>query len=164
MTKQQLIEYIKANLPATQAGSPIELEVIENNQAEPYFLIKADELLHFSRFIHDDPQLQMTFLMSIAAVDTGEKFEIVYNVCSYTFKHRLFFKMVIDHEKPEIESAMSVWSAANWYEREMWELFGVNVRNHPNLTRFLLPDDWSEGFPMRKGWTGTDFVHLPERE
>lgn len=164
MNREQLTDYIKVNLSSGQAGSPIGLEIIDNNQAEPYFLIKTDDLLRFSRFVHDDPQLQMTFLMNVAAVDTGERFEVVYNVCSYALKHRLFFKIVLDREKPEIESVISVWPAANWYEREMWELYGINVRNHPNLTRFLLPDDWNEGFPMRKGWTGTDFIPLPERE
>ncbi len=157
MNKSELAEYIVENFSGT-------LETIETDQPEPYFLVKSGELLAFSRFIHDDPRLMLHFLMNLSAVDTGERFEIVYNVCSYRHKHRIYFKVAIDdHDRPEIESVMDVWPAANWHEREAWELFGINVRNHPNLTRFLLPDDWDQGHPMRKDWVGRDVIPLPER-
>jgi NADH-quinone oxidoreductase subunit C len=157
MTKDELIACIKNKYTG-------QIEIIETKQPEPYFVVKAEELLTFARLIHDDPELQMTFMMNLAAVDTGKQFEVIYNVCSYQLKHRLFFKVILDHEKPEIDSVMSVWKAANWYEREIWELFGITVKNHPNLTRFLLTDDWNEGFPMRKGWTGSNFIVMPERK
>lgn len=155
MTKEELTSYLKENYGG--------LELIENNQPEPYIVIESDKVVDFARFIHDDPRLQMTFLMNLAAVDTGERFEMIYNVCSYRLKHRLFIKIILDHEKPEIDSVMKIWPAADWYEREAWELFGINIRNHPNLTRFLLPDDWDQGFPMRKNWVGRDVEPLPER-
>jgi NADH-quinone oxidoreductase subunit C len=157
MTKDELTAYIKDKYTG-------QIEIIENKQAEPYFLVKADDLVSFARFIHDDPALQMTFMMNLAAVDTGTQYEAIYNICSYQLKHRLFFKVILDHENPQIDTVMPVWKAANWYEREIWELFGITVKNHPNLTRFLLTDDWDEGFPMRKGWTGTDFIVMPERK
>jgi NADH-quinone oxidoreductase subunit C len=156
MTKEELTSYLKENFPGR-------LEVIENNQPEPYFIVEAGQVVDFARFLHDDPRLQMTFMMNLAGVDTGERFEVVYNVCSYRLKHRLLFKTFLDHEKPEIDTVLKVWPAAIWYEREIWELFGIDVRNHPDLTRFLLPDDWDEGFPMRKGWVGRDVVPFPER-
>lgn len=156
MTKAELITHITTTFPGR-------LELIENTQPEPYFIVQPEDLITFSRFIHDDPALQMTFLMNLAGVDTGERYEVVYNVCSYQLKHRLFFKIQLPHDNPEFDTIMQVWPAANWYEREIWELFGMTVRNHPNLTRFLLEDDWNEGFPLRKGWTGTDFIPLPDR-
>lgn len=157
MTKEELTEYIKANFSG-------ELEVIESSQPEPYLIIKADAVVAFSKLLHDDPKLQMTFMMSLSAVDTGERYEIVYNVCSYRLKHRLLFKTILDHDKPEIDSVLNIWPAANWYEREAWELYGINIRNHHNLTRFLLPEDWDEGHPMRKGWVGKDVIPFPERK
>jgi len=157
MTKQELTGYIKQNFSG-------ELEWVENNQPEPYVIVKAGDIVAFSRFIHDDPNLQLTFLMNLSAIDTKERIEIVYNVCSYQLKHRIYIKTIVDRDHPEIDSVMTVWPAANWYEREMWELFGVNVRNHPNLTRFLLPDDWDQGNPMRKGWVGRDVIPFPEVE
>jgi NADH:ubiquinone oxidoreductase subunit C len=155
MTKQELIDHIQGNF----TGSA---EVIENDHPEPYFKIAPAELQSFARFIHDDPRLQLHFLMNLSGVDTTEAFEVVYNVCSYTKKHRIFFKIVLDRENPEFDTVISIWPGANWFEREVWELYGINVRNHPDLRRFLLTEDWDEGFPMRKGWTGTDFVTLPE--
>jgi len=156
MTKAELTAYITT----TFAGR---LEVIENTQPEPYFIVQPEDLVAFSRFIHDDPALQLTFLMNLAGVDTGQRYEVVYNICSYQLKHRIFFKIQLPHENPEFETVIPVWPGANWFEREVWELFGITVRNHPNLTRFLLEDDWNEGFPLRKGWTGTDFIPLPDR-
>lgn len=157
MTKQELTEYIKENF----AG---ELELIETDQPEPYFIVKPEDLLDFSRFIHDDPKLVLHFLMNQSGVDTGERFEVVYNACSYRHKHRIFFKIILpDREKAEFESVRKIWKAADWYEREIWELFGMNVKGHPNLTRFLLPDDWDQGHPLRKDWQGKDVIPFPER-
>ncbi|MEE9443876.1 MAG: NADH-quinone oxidoreductase subunit C [candidate division Zixibacteria bacterium] len=157
MTKAELLDYIKENFSG-------ELEVIENEHPEPYFIVKAQDLVEFSRFIHDDERLLMTFLMNLSAVDTTEQFEIVYNVCSYRFKHRIYFKIIFDYIKPEFDSVIDVWRAADWYEREIWELFGINVKGHPNLKRFLLPDDWDDGYPMRKGWQGKNVIPMPERK
>jgi NADH:ubiquinone oxidoreductase subunit C len=156
MTKEELTEHITGNFSGT-------LELIENNQPESYFIVKADQLRDFSRFIHDDPLLMLNFLMNLSVVDYSERFEIVYNVCSYRLKHRIFFKIMLDHDKPEVDSVMKIWPAANWFEREAWELFGIHVRDHPNLTRFLLPEDWDQGHPMRKDWVGRDLIPLPER-
>jgi len=76
---------------------------------------------------------------------------------------RLDFKVILPYDKAEVDTLQSVWPAIGWYEREMWELYGINVKNHGNLTRFLLPDDWDQGFPMRKNWDAPDFVRLPEK-
>lgn len=156
MTKEELVHYISQNFSG-------QVEPIENDQPEPYFIVGPGDVVAFARFLHDDPKLQMNFLMNLSAVDTTERFEIVYNVCSYRLKHRLFFKTILDHDNPEVDSVMGVWPAANWYEREAWELFGITIRNHPNLTRFLLPDDWDEGHPLRKDWVGKDVIPFPER-
>jgi len=156
MTKDELTGYIMQHFSGR-------LERIENDQPEPYFIVHCDDLTALARFIHDDPKLVMNFLMNLSAVDTKERFEMVYNVCSYPLKHRLYVKTVFDRDHPEVDTVMGVWPAANWYEREVWELFGIAVRNHPDLTRFLLPDDWNEGHPLRKDWVGKDVVPFPER-
>ena len=63
-----------------------------------------------------------------------------------------------------MDSVQEIWPGANWYEREMWELYGFEIKNHGNLKRFLLADDWDQGFPMRKDWDAPDFVRFPELE
>ena len=78
-------------------------------------------------------------------------FEIVYHLHSLERNERLRLKCKVDGANPEIDSVYSVWRGADWYEREIFDLFGVKFRNHPNLIRILMPDAW-EGHPLRKDY------------
>jgi NADH-quinone oxidoreductase subunit C len=75
----------------------------------------------------------------------------------------LTLKVPLPKENPEIESVTPIWKAANWHEREITELFGIKFLNHPDPRGILLPENWDEGYPMRKDWEGKDFVRLPEK-
>ena len=91
-------------------------------------------------------------LSTVTGVDrfpAEPRFEIVYHLQSIKGKQRLRLKARVSGDNPEIESACGVYRAANWYERETWDLFGVRFLNHPNLTRIMLPEDWP-GHPLRK--------------
>lgn len=91
-------------------------------------------------------------LSSVTAVDWSPaepRFEVVYHLQSVERNLRLRLKCPLRGEHPEIDSVTSVWRGANWYEREVFDLFGVVFRNHPNLKRILLPEDW-QGHPLRK--------------
>jgi len=93
-----------------------------------------------------------TRLSSITAVDwhpMEPRFEVVYHLHSMERNERVRLKCRIGAGNPEIDSVYSVWRAANWYEREIFDLFGVSFRNHPDLRRILMPDDWN-GHPLRK--------------
>lgn len=156
MNRDQLIEYLTGKF-----GDKI--EPLKTGPVEPVFLIKdSSYLVEFCLAIKNDLNLQMDFLCNLAAVDTGEKFEIVYNVASVEKNIRFDFKLTMPFEGAEVDSVQEIWPAANWYEREIWELYGINVKNHGNLTRFLLPDDWNQGNPMRKNWDAPDFIRMPE--
>jgi len=92
-------------------------------------------------------------LSAITAVDwlpAEPRFEVVYMLHSIDHNERLRLKCRVA-EGQEIDSVTSVWRGANWYEREVFDMFGVRFRNHPNLTRLLMPLDW-EGYPMRKDY------------
>jgi len=100
-------------------------------------------------------------LTSVTAVDrypAEPRFEIVYHLQSIAGKQRLRLKSRLSGDTPEIESAFPVYRSANWYEREVFDLYGVRFLNHPNMTRIMLPDDW-EGHPLRKdvSVTGTRY-------
>lgn len=139
------------------------IETLETGKAEPFFLLKKPEdLVEFCRAVRDDAVLQMDFLCMMCGVDTGENFEVVYSLASIKNRLRFDFKFPLPYDKAEIDSVQEVWAGANWFERETWELYGINVRNHGNLTRFLLPDNWDQGFPMRKDWDAPDFKRMPE--
>ena len=120
------------------------------------------DLLTVTTALREDENVSFDFLFNVAAVDTGEKFEVVYSVASIGKSLRLDFKFSLAYENAEIDSVQEVWPGANWHEREIWELYGINVRNHDNLKQFLLPDNWDQGYPMRKDWDAPDFVRMPE--
>jgi NADH/F420H2 dehydrogenase subunit C len=157
MTRDDLKDYIAGHF-----GD--KFTALDTGRYDPLFEVKAEHLVEVARALRDDENLKFDFLCNISAVDTTEHFEAVYNLASTTKRLRLDFKVIMSHDNPEIDSVMDVWPGANWHEREMWELFGINIRNHPNLTRFLLPDEWDQGFPMRKDWDAPDFIRMPEPE
>ena len=97
-------------------------------------------------------ELNFERLSTVTGVDrypAEPRFEIVYHLQSIAGKQRLRLKARVPGENAEIESAFPVYRSANWYEREVFDLFGVRFLNHPNMTRILLPDDWV-GHPLRK--------------
>ncbi len=96
-------------------------------------------------------------LSSVTGVDrypAEPRFEVVYHLHALGPCRRLRLKCRLPGAEPEIDSVTSVWRAAEWYERETFDLFGVRFRNHPDLRRILLPDDW-EGHPLRKDYAIT---------
>jgi NADH-quinone oxidoreductase subunit C len=98
-------------------------------------------------------------LSTVTAVDRypGEpRFEVVYHLHSIERNERIRLKARISGAAPVIESVTSVWRGANWYEREVFDLFGITFTGHPDLRRIMMPDDW-EGHPLRKDYpiTGT---------
>jgi NADH-quinone oxidoreductase subunit C len=93
-------------------------------------------------------------LSSVTAVDwhpAEPRFEVVYHLHSIELNQRLRLKCKLSGSNPEIDSITGVWRAANWYEREVFDMFGVKFRNHPGLERILMPVDW-EGHPLRKDY------------
>lgn len=93
-------------------------------------------------------------LSSVTAVDrypAEARFEVVYHLHSIETKQRVRLKCRIFGSEPVIESVTSVWRSANWYEREVFDLFGIQFLNHPDLRRILMPDDW-DGHPLRKDY------------
>jgi NADH-quinone oxidoreductase subunit C len=114
--------------------------------------IDAARIVDVCRFLKD----QRTFvrISSITAVDwipAEPRFEVVYHLHSLERNERLRLKCRLGGENPEIDSVTGVWRGADWYEREVFDLFGIRFRNHPNLKRILMPEDW-EGYPLRKDY------------
>jgi NADH-quinone oxidoreductase subunit C len=117
--------------------------------------IAPENILEALRRVKD--QLHFERLGTVTAVDrypAEPRFEIVYHLQSIAGKQRLRLKARLHSvgssgENPEIESAFQIYRSANWYEREVFDFYGVRFLNHPNLTRIMLPDDWV-GYPLRK--------------
>ncbi len=129
---------------------------------EPTFIVDKDTLLDICRFAKESKELSFDLLSCMSGVDYPDRFEMVYLLFSFYHKHKMGLKVQLTKDNPEVESATVVWNGANWYEREIAELFGIKFKNHPDLRPLLLPEDWNEGYPLRKDWTGKDFLKLPD--
>ncbi|HEX4756969.1 MAG TPA: NADH-quinone oxidoreductase subunit C [Terracidiphilus sp.] len=94
------------------------------------------------------------FFEDMTAVDwypASPRFQISYHILSHAYKERIRLRVMVDEPDPSIESICSVWPGANFYEREVFDLFGIRFEGHPNLRRILMPDDW-KGYPLRKDY------------
>ncbi|MDQ2834866.1 MAG: NADH-quinone oxidoreductase subunit C [Acidobacteriota bacterium] len=99
-------------------------------------------------------QAGYNFLEDVTAVDwypSEPRFQIVYHVLSMTMKQRVRLVVRLDSDSASLDSITSVWPAANFYEREIFDLFGVHFGGHPNLRRIMMPEDWN-GHPLRKDY------------
>lgn len=117
--------------------------------------VDRTNLVAVCRFLRD--QLGFDLLSSISGVDMLDHLETVYHVRSITRGQLLQIKVRLDHEKPEVDSVVSVWPTANWLERETYDLFGIKFTGHPDLRRMLLDDDF-EGYPLLKSFHQVPFT------
>src|SRR5256884_4323634 len=106
-------------------------------------------LVAVCRFLRD--QLGFDMLSCISGVDMLDHLETVYNLRSLTRGQLLQLKVRLDHEKPEVDSVVSVWPTANWLERETYDMYGIRFTGHPDLRRMLLDDEF-EGYPLLKSF------------
>lgn len=117
-------------------------------------VVRPERIVEIGTFLRDDPDLLFDFAMDLTAVDyLGEepRFEVVYHLFSLEKKHRVRIKARVPEEDPAIDSVASVWPGMNWYEREAWDMYGIRFRNHPNLTRILMYEEFV-GHPLRKDY------------
>ncbi len=119
-------------------------------------MLRKDKIRDICLYLRDEPSLRMDLLADLTAVDysaypgdKGPRFEVVYNLISTAYRHRIRLKVRLDGEDPRIGTVSSVWNTANWHERETWDLMGIRFDDHPDLRRILLSEDW-EGHPLRK--------------
>jgi NADH-quinone oxidoreductase subunit C len=125
------------------------LEVYQSS-GDTFIRIEADSLLEVTRHLKE--KLHYVYLSDIFGIDrytSEERFEVVYNLLSLKDRTRVFLKVRCEEENPELESVVSVWKSAGWNEREVYDMFGVHFRNHPDLRRIFLPEDF-EYYPLRK--------------
>ena len=117
--------------------------------------VNKESLLGIIKFLRDDPDLAFNFLMDITAVDYLERksvrFEVVYHLYSLQFNFRIRVKAPVGEEDCKIDSVVPLYKTANWYEREIWDMYGIKFNDHPNLTRILLYEGF-KGHPLRKDY------------
>lgn len=117
-------------------------------------IVTPDRLLDVGRFLRDAPGVPFDFCSDVTAIDwparPGRRFDIVYCLYSTTARQRVRIKTRTS-EADAVPSVTAIWPAANWLEREVYDMFGVRFAGHPDLRRILMPDDW-QGHPARKDY------------
>jgi NADH-quinone oxidoreductase subunit C len=120
-------------------------------------VIRRERMLDVFRHLRRDPSLSFEFLMDECGVDRllladrFERYEVVCHLYSLTHNHRLRIRVPVPEEDPVVDSLTAVWRSANWFEREIWDMYGIRFRGHPDLRRLLLYDQF-EGHPLRKNY------------
>lgn len=102
--------------------------------------------------LRKEPSLEFDYLFCLTCVDWKTHMTMVYHLESIEHKHILVVKVPLDAQNPEVETVSDIWQTANFHEREVYEMFGVNFLNHPELRLLILPDGWEGKNPMRKAF------------
>jgi NADH-quinone oxidoreductase subunit C len=121
------------------------------DRAELTVTIKSESVIPFLEALKQDGY---NFLEDVTAVDwypSEPRFQVTYHVLSHSLKRRMRVLAFLDSDNATINSVIPVWPSANFYEREIFDLFGIHFGAHPNLKRIMMPEDW-EGHPLRKDY------------
>ncbi|MEP7251185.1 MAG: NADH-quinone oxidoreductase subunit C [Ginsengibacter sp.] len=116
----------------------------------PGINIEANEWLSFAQQLRNDQSLFFDYLFCITCIDWKTHLTMVYHLTSTKYRHTLVVKSKLDRDNPEINSVSNLWKTAEFHEREVYEMFGVNFLNHPDLRLLILPDGWEGKKPMLK--------------
>jgi NADH-quinone oxidoreductase subunit C len=126
----------------------------ELKNGENVAVVGRDRAPALMRLWRDDEKLRLDFLIDLTAVDwlsRKPRFEVVYHLRSFSLQHRLRVKIPVEDEQPWVYSATPLWKAADWLERECYDMFGIRFEGHPDLRRILLYDSFV-GHPLRKDY------------
>jgi len=146
---------------AIQSAMPDAVLAVEEFRGETTIIVTPDQINEVARYFRDTPGLVYNFLSDISAVDYYEpyggygdrpgRFAVCYHLLSMLYRRRLRLKVYLPEENPVVDSVIEVWPGADWFERETWDLMGIEFRGHPDKRRLMMPDDW-EGHPLRRDY------------
>ncbi|MBH0207317.1 MAG: NADH-quinone oxidoreductase subunit C [Nitrospira sp.] len=131
--------------------------------------VTRDKLREVAQFLREDPGMDFDYIVHVSSVDwpdDEERFEVVWEFYSIRKRQRIRLKTRVPEEDCVVDSLTDFWKGADFMEREVYDMMGIRFRNHPDLRRMLMPDDYTEGYPLRKdfplrgkGWRDTfDFL------
>lgn len=134
------------------------IQNIQKNITDFVITISVDIVAKVLEKLRDDPELAFNTMMCISGVDTGETYRVVYHLYSMKNNHKVVINIELSRENPHIPTAAHLWRSAEWFEREVFDMFGIIFDGHPDLRRILCPEDW-EGYPLRKDYKVQEFYH-----
>lgn len=143
MTREELKKYLEQNFPSNK---------VEETFDFPLMYVEKEALFATAQKLKETKDTLFDFLFCETAIDRNPNFEVVYHLNSTTYHHDMVMKVILtDRENPEVASVYPLWNAADLYENEVYDMFGIRFSNHPNLRRIMLGDEWP-GFPLRKDY------------
>jgi len=143
--KELVVQKLKEHFPDTNFEST-------NYRDELTIKFPKEIVVDVCSFLKSDPDLEFNFCEDITAIDWAkrkDRFTVVYQIYSINNNFRLRLKADVDESDCKIDSVTSVWKAANWQERETYDMYGIKFNNHPDLRRMYMPEDF-EYYPLRK--------------
>jgi NADH-quinone oxidoreductase subunit C len=146
------VNTLVASLQESVPGAQLETAPSVDSHATVY--VSRNELPPVARMLRDHPDFRFELLVELTAADfwpREPRFELVYILVSIEHRARLRLKVRLQADDARVETVSSLWPAANWLEREVWDLFGIVFDGHPDPRRLLMPEDW-EGYPLRKDY------------
>lgn len=136
------------------AWKPAVVEAARFDHDEMTIYVERSSIGEACTLLRDNPECAFNFLADVTCVDwypREPRFEVVYHLLSIPKKERVRLKVRLDSGSPTLDSVTPVWPGANYFEREVFDLFGVRFTGHPYLRRIQMPEDW-EGHPLRKDY------------
>jgi NADH-quinone oxidoreductase subunit C len=133
---------------------PVEVREVAVSNGDAVAVVAPEALHKIMEFLKTDSRLLFNVLLDVTAVDylgCEPRFNVVYHLLSMPLNQRLRVKVPVPGEKPTVESMTALWESANWLEREVWDMFGIQFVGHPNLKRILMYPEF-EGHPLRKDY------------
>ncbi|WP_127581107.1 NADH-quinone oxidoreductase subunit C [Paenibacillus koleovorans] len=148
----RIVELIKENVsPDAVEGAVIN----ERDRHLPVLTIRAEHWAQTAEFVRDNEELGLSYLRNLSGTDFETYMEVEVYALSLEKKQDYCFKVKADRGEPSIPSVTPVWATANWQEREVYDLLGIDFPGHPDLRRIMMPDDWV-GHPLRKDYVPLD--------
>ena len=155
MTPEEICSVLKEEF-----GEAVTETAVEG--AHPHAVVKAERWPEVARFLRDEAALGFNFLRCISSIDlpADDRVGCVYDLLALSpvsakelmsARHQFAVRVYAERNDPHIPTVADVWPAANWHEREAYDMMGIVFDNHPDLRRILCPDDW-EGYPLRKDY------------
>ena len=143
MNREELTAFVAARVPDMKPGI---------NKQFPEVIIPADHVHNLMKSLKSNPETRFDYLFNETAADRKDGFHVVYHITSTVHKHSIMVKVILpDKTNAVIPTVSDVWQAAEFYEREIFDLFGIKFENHPDMRRIFLEEDWV-GHPLRKDY------------
>lgn len=140
----------------TDAGLAGEVVFAKRFRDQDFLTVRKDRIVEILTVMRDHPDCEYKLVSDIFGIDLlgfdrEPRFEVIYSLYSLATYRRIVVKAQVTEDDPTIDTASDVWPAANWAERETYDLYGIRFNNHPDLRRLMMPDDWI-GHPLRKDY------------